>query len=151
MTFPKFLSACLQYHESAFELENLKELFVALDDDDNEARLTPVARIRPPWGVHSLKSCTWRHPEGHTSLSVIFAFLNGERFEVCSCIHLKCLGILPGCTKPCRTHGGNNKKTCLFAPKIIMCNPKTQYKILRHLRWMQEQTFLPTLLTGGVT
>ena len=63
--------------------------------------------------------------------------------EVCSCIHLKCLRIPPGCTKPCRTRGVN-KKTCLFPPKIIICNPKTQYKtsltfevnarILRHLR-----------------
>ena len=38
-----------------------------------------------------------------------------------------------------RTRGGN-KETCLFPPKQIMGNPKTQYKILRHLRWMQEQT-----------
>ena len=39
--------------------------------------------------------------------------------EVCSCIHLNCLRILPGCTKPCRTHGGN-KNTCLFPPKTIV-------------------------------
>ena len=64
-----------------------------------------------------------------------------DHTEVCSCIHLKCLRVLPGCTKPCRTHGGY-KKTCLFPPKIIMCYLKTQYKILRHLRWihLQEQT-----------
>ena len=59
--------------------------------------------------------------------------------EVCSCIHLKCAGILPGGTKPCKPRGGN-KKTCLLPPKIITCNPKTQYKIPAHLRWMQEPT-----------
>ena len=48
----------------------------------------------------------------------------------------KCLRSLPGCTKPCRAHEGN-KKTCLFPPKISMCNPKPQCRILRHLRWMQ--------------
>ena len=59
--------------------------------------------------------------------------------EVCSCIHLTCPGVSPGCTKPCRTHGGNTK-TCPFPPKILMCNPTTRYKLLRHSRWMQEQT-----------
>ena len=59
--------------------------------------------------------------------------------EVCSCIHLKCLRILPGRTKPCRMRGGN-KKTCLFPSRISCETPKTQYGILRHLRWMQEQT-----------
>ena len=63
--------------------------------------------------------------------------------EVCSCIHLKCAGILPGCTKPCRTRG-ENKETCPFPPKIITRNPKTQYKIpAAHLRWMQDQTSFP--------
>ena len=59
--------------------------------------------------------------------------------EVCSCVHLKCLRISPGCTKPYGTRGGV-KETCLFPPKIIMYNPKTQFNILRHLSWMQEQT-----------
>ena len=58
--------------------------------------------------------------------------------------------VLPGCTKPCRTHGGN-KKMCLLPPTIIMCNPKIQYKLLRHIRWMQEQTslFLSAPLSRG--
>ena len=35
----------------------------------------------------------------------------------------KCAGILPGCTKPCKTRG-ENKETCLFPPKIITRNPQ---------------------------
>ena len=62
------------------------------------------------------------------------------------CLH-PCLRLLPGCAKPCRTRGGkSNTKTCPSPPKIIMYNPETRFKILRHLRWVQEQkNFLPLL------
>ena len=52
-----------------------------------------------------------------------------ERYsDAAKCILVsKCLGILPGCTNPCRMCRGN-KETCLFPPKIITCNPKTQWK-----------------------
>ena len=69
--------------------------------------------------------------------------------EVCSCIHLKCAGILTGCTKPCRMRG-ENKETCPFPPKIITCTPKPQYKIPAHLRWMQDQTSCPLLRSFAV-
>ena len=42
--------------------------------------------------------------------------------EVHSCVQSKCLGSLPGCTKPCRTCRGN-KEMCPFPPDVIMCNP----------------------------
>ena len=46
----------------------------------------------------------------------VFALDFTPSIEVCCCIHLKFLRILPGCTNPCRTRE-RNLKTCPFPTK----------------------------------
>ena len=60
---------------------------------------------------------------GSISISV-GAQLPHHRCEVCSCIQSKCQRILPGCTKPCRTHGGNQKKVPFPTLKNHVYNPQ---------------------------
>jgi hypothetical protein len=60
-------------------------------------------------------------------------------YEVCSCIHLKCLRILYWVLGVSHDILDGKRHVFLFPPRILhgFVHPG---KILRHLRWMQEQT-----------